>query len=198
MKIIDADGIKRDREWVKGKYNLPEINRAPKDKDHWEVVALHENCRDSSMTVSIVPGYVVPEVDMVPIAFNWRDEKDRVQRVVQTTDANGQTGFGMGGGAYYQPPKQGPHWVYVQTAHPTDIVTGLGMLGKRDHWHLEPTFQFVKAEEPEEEDNYKTRHGELLKAMREILARAEDAVDYDDAQRELEGYKPGEGWSWGG
>jgi len=128
------------------------------------------------MTVRLIPGYIDPEVDGVPIAFNWRDEKGRVQRVIQKTDKNGQTGFGMGGGAYYQPPNSGPHWVYVSTAHPTDIVRGLGMLGKRNHWHLEPTFQFVKASSGEPEPAECEDCPRYRKALSEIHAIVAEAL----------------------
>jgi len=169
MKIYDAGGKEQDWEWVKTKYNLPEIDRALKELDHWEVVALHEVIGPASMTVRLVG---VP-IASIPIDFRWPDG-----HVMQRTDVNGQTGFGMGGGAYYRPDRgeTGPHWVYVNTAHTSDVVDGLGMIGKTNHAHLEPTFQFVKAGEPEEppaeECKDCPRYRKALSEIRAIVAEA--------------------------
>jgi len=165
MIIIDAKGNSQDWNWVKEKYNLPEIGRALKELDHWEVIALHENCRDSSMTVRLTGERTVG----IPIAFNWPGET-----LVQKTDDRGQTGFGMGPGAYYPPKeKAGPHWVYVADQD-SDLVDGLGMIGKRDHWHLEPTFQFVKRGGPEPGECAGCKRKE--KALSEIHAKAAEAL----------------------
>lgn len=150
IKVFDADGKKRTLEWALEKYN-PILKIVAKSRDHWELVALHENCRDSSMTVRLVG----KDVDDIPVAFSWPDapykslpKEPKPRHVAQLTNENGDVGFGMGGGAYYQPPNVGPHavWVAMYPDHVSDCVDGLGMLGKRDHWHLEPTFQFVKGE----------------------------------------------------
>lgn len=161
MKIYDADGQERDWEWVVSKYNLPAITEAPKDKDHWEVVALHENCRDSSMTVRALQIDGSPAL-YIPVFFSWPEGRAR-----GFTNRTGEAGFGMGFGAYYKPPDIGPHWADVGKDIGSDVVTGLGMLGRRDHWHLEPTFQFVSAEEPEEDD-YRAKYEELLGVLGDI------------------------------
>jgi hypothetical protein len=68
-----------------------------------------------------------------------------------TTDGNGNVGFGMGGGAYYFPPNQGPHatWIYG-TGTNSDVVLGLGMRGGTNHDSLWPVFQWSDEGEPEE------------------------------------------------
>lgn len=146
MIIIDADGAERDWEWVKKKYNLPPIVKAPRDKDHWEVVELHEQIGNSSMTVRLL------DVDGKPykgilIMFDWPDGE-----VEQLTNLEGHTGFGMGGGAYYRPDRDesGPHsvWIPYTPSTVTDRVRGLGMIAGTNHAHLEPTFQFMRGGEP--------------------------------------------------
>jgi len=164
IKVYDANGKEQTLKWALDKYNV-KFTIVAKSRDHWEVVALYEVIGPASMTVRVVPGYVAPEVNMVPIVFAWPDGK-----VQQFTDANGQSGFGMGVGAYYHPDRgeTGPHWVYVNTTHPTDIVEGLGMIGKTNHAHLEPTFQFVKGEvEPSPPDC--EEYFSALEKIREII-----------------------------
>lgn len=174
MKIYDADGNERDWEWVKERYNLPDIIEASKNQDHWEVVALHEVIGPASMTVRLVGERTIG----IPIFFGWPDD-----HVNQVTDETAQTGFGMGGGAYYRPDRgeTGPHYIRVSSPiHMSDVVTGLGMIGRTNHAHLEPTFQFVKAEEPgpEEppEDDYKAKYEAARKALSEIYAKAAEAL----------------------
>lgn len=161
MRIFDSEGNERDWNWVASKYNLPEISRAPKDKDHWEVVELRENNRDSSMTARVLQIDGSPAI-YIPVFFSWPEGRAR-----NFTNRTGEAGFGMGFGAYYKPPDIGPHWADVGKDIASDVVTGLGMLGKRDHWHLEPTFRFVEAEEPEEDD-YKAKYEELLGVLGDI------------------------------
>lgn len=65
------------------------------------------------------------------------------------TDGNGNTGFAMGGGAYYFPPNRGPHavWIYGKQTN-CDVVWGLGMLGGTNHDSLWPVFRWSEGEEP--------------------------------------------------
>ena len=138
MIIIDADGAERSWAWVKIKYNLPPILETSREQDHWEVIELHEQIGNSSMTVRIVGD----EIFEIAILFGWPDGSN-----TQFTNREGHTGFGMGGGAYYDPKTEhGPHYVFVDMWQNSDTINGLGMLGKTNHAHLEPTFQFIKGE----------------------------------------------------
>lgn len=156
IKVYDAKGNERDLKWAMEKYNI-EFIFVPGDVDHWEVVALHEQIGNTSMTVRLVGD----DVDEIPIAFYWREapyeslpEEPKPRHVAQLTDKEGQVGFGMGGGAYYRPDEgqYGPHavWVAMYPDHTSDCVDGLGMVGRTFHAHLEPTFQFVRGEEEPE------------------------------------------------
>lgn len=167
MIIIDADGAERDWGWVVKKYNLPAIIEAPRDKDHWEVVELHEQIGNSSMTVRVISD------ESVPILFGWPGEA-----VVQETNTEGHTGFGMGLGAYYHPEEEhGPHYAEV-FARTSDRIEGLGMIAKTNHAHLEPTFQFVKGEEqPVPEDNTREALVALLNGLEDAVEKAWRALE---------------------
>jgi len=161
VRVFDAEGNEKDMLWAREKYNLPLIDKASKEEDHWEVVELHESIGPSSMTVR----GIAEHPSGLSVAFGWPDGLD-----FQDTNAKGQTGFGMGPGAYYNPEEgHGPHFTFMSTIYPSDEVTGLGMIGKTNHEHLEPTFQFVKAkEEPEPEPGEgRTFHIEATVTIRE-------------------------------
>jgi hypothetical protein len=53
------------------------------------------------------------------------------------TNANGDIGFGLGGGAYYWPPGGGPHTIWIPTDDGGPCLFGLGMLGGTNHAHLD-------------------------------------------------------------
>jgi hypothetical protein len=161
IKVYDADGKEQSLVWALDKYN-PILKIVAKSRDHWEVVALHEQIGNASVTVRLIG----PEIDDVPVAFYWPDapfeslpEEPRPRHVAQLTDENGEVGFGMGGGAYYRPDQgeHGPHavWVSEYPEITSDLVDGLGMIAKTNHAHLEPTFQFMvggEESEPEPEE----------------------------------------------
>lgn len=168
MRIFDASGAERSWEWVSFKYNLPAIVEAPRNEDHWEIVEIHEQIGNSSMTVRVVGG----EVAGIPIKFGWPDEA-----VVQGTNAEGHVGFGMGPGAYYKPAEGfGPHYVEV-FARVSDYIGGLGMVGKTDHAHLEPTFRFVLGK-ADPEDNVSEALVALLDGLGEAVEDARGKLSF--------------------
>lgn len=137
IKVYEADGNEKDMIWALEKYNFA-IVEAPKDADHWEIVELHEMIGPSSMTVR-----TQPPTKGIPVVFGWPDGE-----VEQDTNEDGQTGFGMGEGAYYKPTQgeSGPHYVFIAEGA-TDTIKGLGMIGGTNHAHIEPTFQLVEGKE---------------------------------------------------
>lgn len=148
IKVYDADGNERDLQWAINKYRVSiDTDEAPEEEDRWIVAKLHEVIGPASMTVR-----TLPPTKGISVYFAWPEGQ-----VKQETDGNGQTGFGMGGGAYYHPEKgePGPHSVWID-APCTEIINGLGMIAGTNHNHLEPTFKFVEAEEgaePEPDPN---------------------------------------------
>jgi len=151
MKVYDAKGNLKNWVWVLENYNVIWVE-CPKTAPHWELAELHESIGPSSMTVRLVGDTIFA----VPVAFYWPDapqpsdpSEPKPVKVVQFTNAEGQTGFGMGPGAFYRPPAIGPHaiWISEYPRCASDLVDGLGMIAGTNHAHLEPTFQFAKAEE---------------------------------------------------
>ena len=68
-----------------------------------------------------------------------------------TTNANGDIGFAMGGGAYYTPPEIGPHAIWpCCPGQYGDSCRGFGMLAGTNHYSVWPTFQWVAGQEPGE------------------------------------------------
>lgn len=165
MRIFDADGNERDWEWIKDKYNLPEIDRALKELDHWEVVELRERIGPVAMRICIAGERRIG----ISLRIDWPSG-----HVIQKTNMEGYTDFVLN--AYYRPPKTGPYSVYINLAV-SDIVDGLGMIGKTNHAHLEPTFQFVKGEEPPE-DGWKEKYERDHQALLEIHAITTEAIVY--------------------
>jgi hypothetical protein len=81
-----------------------------------------------------------------PPTSRWRD-----RGVYGQTNPSGDIGFGMGHGDYYFPPEGGASAVWVAEAEgPSDLVSGLGMLGGTSHRHLDVYFalQDVDAQTP--------------------------------------------------
>lgn len=165
IKVYDNEENEKSLQWALDKYN-PILKVVAKSHDHWEIVELREVIGPSSMTVRLTNNAV-----LVPVAFHWPPGDDgdigdqqpthpsepKPHAIKQRTNADGHTGFGMGGGAYYRPDQgeHGPHavWVSQYPEVASDLVDGLGMIGRTNHAHLEPTFQFVLGgEEPEPEE----------------------------------------------
>jgi len=164
IRVFDADGNERDMEWAVKKYNII-VNECPRDVDHWELVELHEKVQCAAALVVYIIGE--PRVG-IPAAFYWDEAPHESQpgepkprKDVQLTNTEGQTGFGMGGGAYYDPRlEHGPHSAWISQpikGIPSDELDGIGMVGGTNHDHIDPTFEFVKGEpvpepgpEPEE------------------------------------------------
>jgi len=133
--IYDVDGKQRDWQWARERYGLPEIKRAAKEVDHWEVVELREQIGPVAMRIQMVGEITVG----VPVRIVWRDD-----HVVHKTNMAGYADFVLD--AYYRPPNIGPYSVYIDR-DASDVVDGLGMLGKSNHAHLNLTFQFAKGGE---------------------------------------------------
>jgi hypothetical protein len=73
------------------------------------------------------------------------------QGVYGDTNVNGDIGYGMGHGDYYFPPGSGASAVWVaDQAGPSDLVSGLGMLGGTDHRHIDVYYQLLPVSPPVE------------------------------------------------
>lgn len=147
IRVFDADGIERDLAWAIEEYNVKVIVTDCEGDKRWALVELREVIGPSSMTVSLTE-----PIEGIPIAIYWPDAPDpslpgepKPVKLVQFTNAEGQTGFGMG--AYYKPwlGECGPYavWVSNYPQDVSDLVDCLGMVGGTNHAHLEPTFRAI-------------------------------------------------------
>lgn len=127
------------------------------------------------------------------IAFYWDDAPDRPgsgcedKAVIGKTNADGNAGFGMGEGAYYQPDvKPGPHRSWLdQIAHPnipTDCLEGIGMLWATNHSHLDAVVKIVVGD-PNPPGNEPDIDGALedLRGIIQVTERALDLLDRSTA-----------------
>jgi hypothetical protein len=64
------------------------------------------------------------------------------------TNDRGDIGYGMGHGDYYFAPGEGASCVWVgDESGPSDLVSGLGMLGGTNHRHLDVHYRLVEIDE---------------------------------------------------
>jgi len=181
-RILDRDGNEKDWQWLKENYG--DIAIYPKGPGvGFRCVLLQEVKDESTQRISASPmastTLIVKvldasgrPVDMMKVAWYWPDadldssaaptnglpaDVRPGRAVTGWTNLNGDTGFGMGKGAYYWPygddpnRRVGPHatWVYGQN---TDVVYHLGMLGHTNHDHFDVILQqFVDDVLPPEE-----------------------------------------------
>lgn len=164
IKVYDVKGDERTLEWALSKYN-PKLVIATKTRPRWELVELREVIGPSSLTVRLVG----ERTRGIPVAWWWEDawkeehaiaclpeELKPNAKLIQRTSSSGDTGFGMGGGAYYHPDQgqSGPHAIWISEYEVniiSDLVDGLGMIAGTNHAHLEPKFCFMPGEESSDE-----------------------------------------------
>jgi len=154
MNIYDLNGEPRDLAWLHNKFGPVEIRQAPDgSREHrYRAAELRERTADAAIVVTVLDAAGRPVTE--DVVFCWPDAPGDPaaghlgKGVTGTTNANGDVGFGMGPGAFYFPPNQGPHSVWIHGGD-SDLVLGLGMLGGTDHLHLNVTFQARPDDEPE-------------------------------------------------
>jgi hypothetical protein len=167
IRVYDWQGNERDAGYLKGRYGNLVIHAAPPGEGPvYRVSALREKVNTAATLVVRVTSREGTPLEGVQVAWYWPDApsdphagpqgglppQTRPQRAVSGfTNINGDTGFGMGTGAYYFPSEGqiGPHatWVHGQMTR-SDVVLGLGMLGATNHDHFDVEFAQVFGEEP--------------------------------------------------
>lgn len=68
--------------------------------------------------------------------------------VVGVTNHEGVIGFGMGEGAWYFPPRIGPHSVWIKGQGKSQLVDGIGMVGGSNHKHVNVWYRKVAPQPP--------------------------------------------------
>jgi hypothetical protein len=117
-RIFDAQGQQQTEAWLLSKYG--QIDTTAEAGAEYGIVELRERIDAPSTLVVTVKDEGGNPVPNVSVAFSWPDGT-----VHGMTDNMGNVGFGMGGGAYYDPDQgqQGPHWINAGGVE----VRGLGM-----------------------------------------------------------------------
>jgi hypothetical protein len=187
IRVYDWQGNERDMAYLKAKYGDFLIHAAPPGEGPvYRVSALREKVDTAAALVVRVTSQDGQPMEGVAVAWYWPDapidplagpqggipSQMRPQRAVTgLTNMSGDTGFGMGTGAYYWPDEGriGPHaaWIHGQTTR-SDVVFGLGMVGETNHDHFDVEFVQVAREEPD----YEWPREEILAE----LAHIEEAI----------------------
>lgn len=119
--------------------------------------------------------------------WNWTDNG-----VSGDTNSTGDVGPGMGTGAYYAPPDGGPHWCWVWD-HPSEMVTGLGMIAGTFHDHVDVGYQeelYDNGEPPPEPPPEPPDDGDLLAVVREQLEVSKRILGHVAVIREIAEREP--------
>lgn len=144
LVILDLSGVQRDWNWLRDTFGNVNIYRAGAGTAY-RVCVLKAIEGPATLVVKVtddgqplegltVIRYWPGAPYLLPDLVGWFD-----RGVYGQTNANGEIGFGMGTGDYYQPPGGGASAIWVHGL-PSDLVTGLGMLWGTNHIHLDTEF----------------------------------------------------------
>ena len=145
LTIYDLSGQEQDWNWLIETFGAVTLTRGS-GAAHVAVLRAVEGPTALVVRVETATG---SPVEGIPVVFHWPDapylapeqQACGLERgIVGYTNANGDVGFGMGGGAYYFPPSGGPHTVWL-ALDGTDCLGGLGMLGGTNHIHLDSVWR---------------------------------------------------------
>lgn len=144
-EIRDCDGQITTTQWLTANFCAVTWTR-PTSNSY--LSALWPCCGDCP---AVHVAHVVDEdgrpVEGMPVVFWWPDAPwlpaelyncGRTKGVYGWTNANGDVGFGMGGGAYCWKPAAGPHAVWVGTfSGRSNCLDGIGMNAATNHEHVD-------------------------------------------------------------
>jgi hypothetical protein len=161
-KVFDGQGQERDWDWLIANFGAVSLERAEEAEDQshvYRIVKLHDTDGPAAMVVNVVDHDNKP-LEGVQVVRYWPNAPKlpdwprptslwHEEGVFGPTNENGDIGFGMGGGENYTVPNGGPCAVWVaDEAGPSDLLSGLGMLDKTVHRHLDVTFRLEAVVEP--------------------------------------------------
>ena len=200
IKVYDAGGNPRSLDWLRGKYGPFVIYDPPPleegEEDYvWRITTLRERVKAPATLIFKVideEGNPIPDLK---VAWYWPDVKhdpdcgpmgapfegvNAGRAEFGTTNANGEFGAAMGGGAYYNPAigEKGPHagWGYGSGTR-SQLILGLGMvtLTNHDHFDVEYTQFFEKGgENGGEEGDFNFWMDKVVKELSRIADALED------------------------
>ena len=171
ITVLDAAGNIRSLDWLRSKYGPFVIYHPPAAEETaltWRITALREKVNAPAALVVKTLGIDQAPAPGIQVAWYWPDAPADADAgpagapfegvtpgrcVSGYANADGDTGFAMGDGAYYHAELgiRGPHAVWVHGAKTrSDLILGLGMLPLTNHDHFDVEFTLVDdgGEEP--------------------------------------------------
>lgn len=166
IQVIDIHGNERDLQWLQDTYKVEVLNAGPGPK--FQLIRVEEVEGPAVFMVQVRDRAGRAQVNQ-PVANHWpgvetadnaRDLRNadlqtlwRNHAIVQTTNSNGDTGYGYGGGSVIR-QDGGPHTLWVLSPSlPSDGLTRVGWLGGTNHrGPTRLTFQIMDAEQSGEDE----------------------------------------------
>ncbi len=185
-KVYSQSGQLQTWEWLRANYGNVLYTPAPAGTA-FRLTEIHITEGPATLIVSTQAGQPVanhwPGIQVDPVHHNYDLSQDPNLKTrpypvacVQSTNANGDTGFGLGTGSYIQNLEAGgPHTVWVLSPSTfSDFVSGIGMLGGTDHrGPLHLVFQLQSATpdpDPEPQPEPESQTDKLLWAILDKLS----------------------------
>ena len=162
IAVYDKGGTQRDLAWLEATYHVKVLDAGEVPK--FRLVRIDE-MEGPAVFIAQVRNEEGKAHAKQPVANHWpgveNDEKTKDLRnvglksvwfdhaIIQDTDANGDTGFGYGGGSVIH-AEGGPHTLWVLSPSlPSDALSRVGWLGGTDHrGPCRLTFQITKGGGP--------------------------------------------------
>jgi hypothetical protein len=161
-KIVDQQNQEKDWNWLVANFGPIKLERATATAGNvYRVVKFQDAEGAAVQVVNVINQDRKPVADIRVVRY-WPDAPTlpawpppistwHNRGVYGNTNINGDIGYGMGHGDYFFPPASGASAVWVaDQAGPSDLVSGLGMLGGTEHRHLDVYYQLVPAGPPVE------------------------------------------------
>lgn len=163
-RVYDKNGQERDIAWLRSEYGNIQIERATGQR--FELTEIRETDGPTVLMVGLIGETGAPHPGQ-PVGHWWPNANAAMtsdltpgnfktlpytRAAYERTDGSGWTGFGLGGGSYYDPAaSSGPDTIWVLSPSlPSDIVRGLGWKAGTNHrGPMRLTFRITSAPEPE-------------------------------------------------
>ncbi len=170
VRIFDKQGKERDWTWLQATFGPVRIERTEVPagvKKVFRLVGLLEREGPAVQVVGVSDAASKP-LQGVRVVRQWPDapalpewpspvSRWHAKGVFGETNVNGSIGFGMGQGDYYSITNGGVSSLWIADERgPSDLISGLGMVGGTAHRHLDVYFSLqsaaaVQPSEPPEE-----------------------------------------------
>ena len=175
MNIIDETGKLRTEAWLNTNFGPVSIINPAHDAHQYIITELRARTGPATISVTVRDntGHPLPNIATV---WHWPDAPALPKGgwhdagVVGLTNHWGHVGHAMGKGAFYSPPTQGPHSIWILGNHTSQLIQGLGMIAGSQHRHLDITFQDRTGTPPSPPDT------DTLHAILQLIQDARDTL----------------------